>query len=89
VEVVVPSDRMGEVMSDLQNRRAIIQSMESENGFEHLRARVPLVEMLRYSTALSSLTSGRATFSIRPGGDEQGPLEIQKKRRKATKEYTI
>ena len=86
VEVVVPSDRMGEVMSDLQNRRAIIQSMESENGFEHLRARVPLVEMLRYSTALSSLTSGRATFSMRPAGYEQVPLEIQQKLLKAYEE---
>jgi translation elongation factor G len=86
VEVVVPSDRMGEVMSDLQNRRAIIQSMESESGFEHLRARVPLVEMLRYSTALSSLTSGRATFSMRPAGYEQVPLEIQQKLLKAYEE---
>lgn len=77
VEVVVPSDRMGDVMSDLQNRRAIIQGMESVKGFEHLRARVPLAEMLRYATSLSSLTSGRATFSMQPAGYEQVPAEIQ------------
>lgn len=79
VEVVVPSDRMGDVMSDLQNRRAIIQGMESAKGFEHLHARVPLAEMLRYSTSLSSLTSGRATFSMKYAGYEQVPADLQQK----------
>lgn len=79
VEVVVPSDRMGDVMSDLQNRRAIIQGMESVKGFEHLHARVPLAEMLRYSTSLSSLTSGRATFDMQFAGYEQVPADIQQK----------
>ena len=57
VEVLVPSDKMGDVMSDLQNRRAMIEGMSSEKGFERLVARVPLAEMYRYSTTLSSLTN--------------------------------
>ena len=60
VEVFVPSDRMGDVMGDLQGRRAMIMGMSSEKGFEKLVAKVPLKEMSSYSTALSSLTGGRA-----------------------------
>ena len=62
VEVFVPSDKMGDVMSDLQGRRAVIMGMSSEKGYEKLQARVPLKEMSSYSTALSSLTGGRASF---------------------------
>lgn len=62
VEVLVPSDYMGAVMSDLQNRRAMIAGMESDKGFDRLNATVPLAELYRYSTTLSSLTSGSATL---------------------------
>ena len=65
VEVLVPSDRMGDVMSDLQGRRAIISGMNSEKGFEKIIAKVPLAEMGKYSTALSSVTNGRASFSMK------------------------
>ena len=65
IEVLVPSDRMGDVMSDLQGRRSIISGMSSEKGFEVIMAKVPLAEMGKYSTALSSLTNGRATFSMK------------------------
>ena len=58
VEVLTPSEYMGAVMSDLQNRRAMIEGMESDKGFDRLNARVPLAELYRYSTTLSSLTSG-------------------------------
>ncbi|MDR0728498.1 MAG: elongation factor G [Prevotellaceae bacterium] len=79
VEVMVPGDAMGDVMSDLQNRRAIIGGMSSEKGFEILNARVPLAEMNKYSTALSSLTSGRATFSMTFAEYQQVPAEVQEK----------
>lgn len=59
VEVLVPSDKMGDVMSDLQGRRAIIMGMSSEKGFEKISAKVPLKEMASYSTSLSSITGGR------------------------------
>lgn len=72
VEVMVPSDRMGDVMSDLQGRRAIVQGMSSEKGFEVILAKVPLAEMNKYSTALSSITGGRAMYSMKFA--EYGPV---------------
>jgi len=77
VEVLVPSDRMGDVMSDLQGRRAIVQGMSSEKGFEKITAKVPLAELNKYSTALSSLTAGRAMYSMKFDGYVQVPGEIQ------------
>lgn len=77
VEVLVPSDRMGDVMSDLQGRRAIIQGMSSEGGYEKIVARVPLAEMNKYSTALSSLTNGRAMYSMDFAEYAQVPGDIQ------------
>lgn len=86
IEVMVPSDAMGDVMSDLQNRRAIIEGMNSENGFEVLKARIPLAELYRYSTTLSSLTSGRATFSQKFAEYQQVPADVQEKLLKAYEE---
>ncbi len=83
VEVLVPSDKMGDVMSDLQNRRAMIEGMTSEKGFDKLTARVPLAELYRYSTTLSSLTSGRATYTMKFGSYEQVPADVQEKLLKA------
>lgn len=83
VEVLVPADRMGDVMSDLQNRRAIIMGMGSEKGFEIINARVPLAEMNKYSTSLSSLTSGRATYNMKFAAYEQVPSDVQDKLLKA------
>ena len=83
VEVLVPSERMGDVMSDLQGRRAIIEGMTSEKGFEKLKAKVPLAEMAKYSTALSSLTNGRATYTMKMAKYESVPGELQDKLLKA------
>ncbi|HEC43064.1 MAG TPA: elongation factor G [Bacteroides sp.] len=77
VEVLVPGDRMGDVMSDLQGRRAIVQGMSSEKGFEKIAAKVPLAEMNKYSTALSSLTGGRAMYSMKFAEYAQVPPDIQ------------
>ena len=77
IEITVPSDCMGDVMSDLQNRRALIEGMSSEAGFEILKARIPLAELYRYSTTLSSLTSGRATFTMRFAEYQQVPANVQ------------
>ncbi|MFA7180719.1 MAG: elongation factor G [Bacteroidales bacterium] len=79
VEVLVPSDCMGDVMSDLQNRRAMIEGMSSEKGFEVLKAKVPLAELNKYSTTLSSLTSGRATFTMTYSDYQQVPADVQDK----------
>ena len=83
VEVLTPSDYMGSVMSDLQNRRAMIMGMESDKGFDRLNARVPLAELYRYSTTLSSLTSGAATYSMKFASYEQVPADVQDKLLKA------
>lgn len=83
VEVWVPSDCMGDVMSDLQNRRAMIEGMSSEKGFEVIKARVPLAELYKYSTTLSSLTSGRATFTMQFAEYQQVPADVQEKLLKA------
>ncbi len=79
VEVLVPSDRLGDVMSDMQGRRAIIMGMHSEKGFERLTAKVPLKEMSNYSTSLSSLSGGRASFSMKFASYELVPMDIQEK----------
>ncbi|MDR1743706.1 MAG: elongation factor G [Dysgonamonadaceae bacterium] len=79
VTVSVPGDYMGDVMGDLQGRRAMIMGMESEKGFEKLKAKVPLKEMSNYSTSLSSLTGGRASFSMKFSSYELVPADVQDK----------
>lgn len=79
VEVWVPSEKMGDVMSDLQTRRAIVMGMSSEKGFEIIKARVPLAEMNKYSTTLNSITSGRAMYFMKFAEYAQVPGEIQDK----------
>ena len=86
VEVMVPGDCMGDVMSDIQNRRGIIEGMGSEKGFQILKARVPLAELYKYSTTLSSLTSGRATFTMTFVEYQQVPMDVQEKLLKAYEE---
>ncbi len=83
VEVLVPSDRMGDVMSDLQGRRSIIMGMNSAGGYEKLNARVPLAEMNNYSTSLRSLTNGRATYNMKFAEYTQVPPDVQEKLLKA------
>ena len=79
VEVFVPSDKLGDVMGDLQGRRALIMGMNSEKGYEKLVAKVPLKEMSSYSTALSSLTGGRASFIMKFSNYELVPTDVQDK----------
>ena len=77
LDVWVQGDRMGDVMSDLQGRRALIMGMGSERGYEKISARVPLKEMNKYSTSLSSLTGGRGVFNMKFAGYEKVPQEVQ------------
>ncbi|MFT4223502.1 elongation factor G [Dysgonomonas sp.] len=79
VAVSVPSDKMGDVMSDLQGRRAMIMGMESDKGIEILNAKVPLKEMSNYSISLSSLTGGRASFTMKFASYELVPSDVQDK----------
>ena len=79
VTVSVPSEYMGDVMGDLQGRRGMIMGMESEKGFEKLKARVPLKEMGSYSTSLSSITGGRGSFNMKFASYELVPSDVQDK----------
>ncbi|MDH6341172.1 elongation factor G [Parabacteroides sp. PFB2-12] len=79
VEVSVPADYLGDVMSDMQGRRAIIMGMDSEGGFEKLKAKVPLKEMSNYSTSLSSITGGRGSFIMKYASYELVPTDVQDK----------
>ena len=77
VEIMVPSDRMGDVISDLQGRRGMILGMASEKRFEVIKAKVPLAEMNKYSTSLSSITGGRAMYSMKFAEYAQVPGDVQ------------
>lgn len=77
LEVYVPADLTGDVMSDLQGRRALIMGMDMENGYQKLQAKIPLKELSNYSIALSSLTGGRASFSTKFASYELMPNELQ------------
>ncbi len=86
VEVMVPEEKMGDVMTDLQGRRALIMGMESEGNYQRIKAKVPLAEMNRYSTSLSSLTSGRATYGLKFAEYQQVPMDVQDQLLKAYEE---
>lgn len=83
VTVFTPADKLGDVMSDLQNHRATILGMESDNEIEVLNAKVPLKEMSNYSITLSSLTGGRASFIMKFSSYELVPSDVQDKLLKA------
>ena len=83
VEVLVPADYMGDVMSDLQGRRGMIMGMESEGGYQKLNAKVPLKEMSNFSTSLSSITAGSASFDMKFASYELVPAEVQEELIKA------
>ncbi|MCI6472257.1 MAG: elongation factor G [Bacteroidales bacterium] len=77
LEVYVPADYMGDVMSDLQGRRALIMGMDSESGYQKLQAKIPLKELSSYSISLSSITGGRASFTTKFASYELVPTDIQ------------
>ncbi len=77
LEVLVPADYMGDVMSDLQGRRAMIMGMDAEAGYQKLSAKIPLKELANYSVALSSLTGGRASFNSQFASYELVPTDVQ------------
>lgn len=86
VAVTVPTESMGGVMTDLQGRRAIVMGMDAEGKYTTLRAKAPLAEMNRYSTSLSSLTSGRGTYTMTYAEYQQVPTDVQQALLKAYEE---
>ncbi len=86
LEVFVPADFMGDVMSDLQGRRALIMGMDAEAGYQKLQAKIPLKELSNYSISLSSITGGRASFTTKFASYELVPNDIQQQLVKAHEE---
>lgn len=93
IHVVVPDANMGDVMGDLNTRRGRVQGTESEHGFTTVTANVPMVEVLRYTTELRSITGGRGYFSmdfdrydVVPTHLAQPIMEAHKKEMEAKKE---
>lgn len=74
---MIPADRMGECMTDLQGRRGVVMGMDTDGEFQVIRAKVPLAEMNKYSTSLSSITSGRGTYNMTYSDYQQVPAEVQ------------
>lgn len=77
VQITVPEDHMGDVLGDLNTRRARVQGMNSEKGRSIISATVPLAEMLRYTTQLRSITGGRGIFDMEFSSYEIAPAHIQ------------
>lgn len=75
--VKVPEDMVGQVMTDLQSRRAIIQGIKNSENYQILNCQIPADELYGYSTDLRSLTQGRATFSTKFSSYESVPPHIQ------------
>jgi elongation factor G len=89
VEVMLPEEVMGDVMSDLQTRRAMIVGMDSQGNNQVIRAKTPLSELDRYSTTLRSLSQGRASFNHRFAEYAPVPYEIQQKLARHTQEAAL
>jgi len=79
VEVLTPEDVMGEVMSDLQTRRALIMGMDTEGHYQKITARVPLSELFKYSSALRSVSQGRARHTRKFAEYAPVPADVQQK----------
>jgi len=79
LDVRMPADLMGAVMTDLTGRRGIVMGMDSDHGYQTIHAKVPFAEMDRYSTTLSSLTSGRGTFTMKYAEYAQVPADVQQR----------
>jgi elongation factor G len=79
VEVLVPEELMGDVVTDLQTRRSIILGMDNKGKYQVIKARTPLAELDKYSTSLRSITQGRGNYSGKFVEYAPVPGEIQKK----------
>lgn len=79
LEILCDSEVMGEVMGDLQTRRAIIMGMDAEGHYQKILARVPLAELHGYSSALRSITQGKAKFTTQFADYQAVPNDIQQR----------
>ena len=78
LEVLVPEEMMGDVMTELQTRRSLVIGIDTKNQYQVIRAKIPLAEMTNFSSALKSLTQGRASFKTSFAEYSPVPYDIQK-----------
>jgi len=76
VEVIVPEENMGDILGDMNTRRARVQGMDTDKGHSTVKAKVPLSAMLRYTTDLRSITGGRGIFDMELSHYEVVPVHI-------------
>ncbi|NMB89225.1 MAG: elongation factor G [Chloroflexi bacterium] len=76
VKIIVPEGNMGDVLGDMNTRRARVQGMETEKGRSTISAQVPLSEMQRYTTQLRSITGGRGVFTMELSHYEVVPAHV-------------
>jgi elongation factor G len=79
MEIMVPEELMGDVMTDLQSRRSIITGMDAKGKYQIIKAKTPLSELDRYVTALRSMTQGRASFKSSFAEYAPVPHDVQKR----------
>ena len=79
IQIKVPEEQMGDVMGDISGRRGKILGMDTEGGFQLIKAQAPQASLYRYSTTLRSLTGGRGTHSEKFSHYEYMPSDLQKK----------
>ena len=79
ITVTVPEECMGDVMGDLNSRRAKIEGMNSRGKYQELKAQIPLAEVLTYAASLTSITSGRGTFTMGFSRLDPVPFNLQDK----------
>ncbi|MBI1767108.1 MAG: elongation factor G [Bacteroidetes bacterium] len=84
LEIKVPEEIMGDVMGDLQTRRALIMGIDTSGNYQVIKARAPLAELDKYSTSLRSISQGRASFTQRFADYVPVPFDLQQKLAKAT-----
>lgn len=77
VKITVPENNMGDILGDLNTRRARVQGMDTDKGRSVVTAQVPMAEMLRYTTQLRSLTGGRGIFEMEFDHFERVPAHLQ------------
>ena len=78
LKVLVPEELMGDVMTDLQTRRSLIMGIDAKGNYQVINAKTPLAEMDKYTTALRSITQGRASFTSKFAEYQPVPADIQK-----------
>jgi len=79
LEIVTPEEYMGQILGDLNGRRAKVIAMNQRKQLRIIRANVPLAEVFNYATVLRSLTQGRSSYTMEPSHYAEVPSDISEK----------